>query len=167
MSWRRDLQPEVPLIQRGLSPRPNEDGDMKGSWAVNFKVILGDLHWWWKYTTSVRCHWNGCTIGMSRAEKKKSPSARSDRQKLHLFRMIQAKALERKHRGLTPQVLVGIVRISFAKSRVLASYQEPVKRRRYPEHCAEIIHFGSQREDCALPGRKCRLCTSWSGWDEF
>ena len=32
--------------------------------------------------------------------------------------MIQAKALERKHRGLTPQVLVGIVRISFAKSRV-------------------------------------------------
>ena len=85
-----------------------------------------------------------------------------------LFRMIPAS--ERKHRGVSPQVSVGIVSLRWQKSGVkFASYQEPVKRRRYPEpeHCAQIIHFGSQRQDGALPGRKCRLCTSWSGWEEF
>ena len=85
--------------------------------------------------------------------------------------MISAKASERKHRGvsLLKCRLVLLVFVGKNPGVRFLSYQEPVKRRRYPEpeHCAQIIHFGSQRQDGALPGRKCRLCTSWSGWEEF
>ena len=104
-------------------------------------------------------------------EAREAPCARSDRQNMVPFSgWFQQRLRNANIEESLLKVSVGIVRSRWQKSGVrLHPYQEPVKRRRYPEpeHCAQIIHFGSQRQDGALPGRKCRLCTSWSGWEEF